>query len=291
MTVDGDIGKSSTLPTSSTPRLLPIDLGKSQLQCNDAVMEVPMSDAEEEVPEWLPAIPPQTDDEVWAQIERRFDDLRDTLNQVELESEKQAIPQRHGVGTKDFGVLWEKPDVEGKVRSWLQIPFDPDRDEDQLHMKWKTALHLATKLEPKIKAQDLNVSFLAEWGAFTEYAATVEHEYLRKRPDLRRFKGGARQSKDQHKRWYAHAFVKLRHDGDTRLDTDQRVLELLNDILERGEYPDPAFPQNWFYEFRSSDGDFTRAFQAPELTLEHIGELAKQPSDDLPFRDLISSDP
>lgn len=251
-----------------------------------------MSDAEEhETPEWLRAIPPQSDDEVWAQIEWRYRDLLDTLNQVQLESERQAIPQRHGVGTKDHGVIWEDPDVEGQLRSWLQIPFNPDRDEDQFLMKWKTALHLATILEPKIKARDLSVSFLAEWGAFTEYAASVEHEYLRERPDTRYKRGGARQSKEQHKRWYAHAFVKLRREGDTRLDTDQRVLELLNDILERGEYPDPAFPQKWFCEFRGKGGDFTRAFQAPELTMEHIKELAKQPSNDLPFRDLISTDP
>ncbi|MDA5095145.1 hypothetical protein O2N63_13740 [Aliiroseovarius sp. KMU-50] len=52
----------------------------------------------------MKAIPPQSDEETWAHIEWRFHDLLDTLNQVKLETEKQAVPQRHGVGTKDLGV-------------------------------------------------------------------------------------------------------------------------------------------------------------------------------------------
>ena len=40
----------------------------------------------QDVPEWLVKLPPKSDEEWWQQIEADFDDLNETINQVQLET-------------------------------------------------------------------------------------------------------------------------------------------------------------------------------------------------------------
>lgn len=248
-----------------------------------------MSDAEKEMPEWLRAIPPQTDDEAWAQIEWRFHDLLDTLNQAKLETKEQAIPRRIGDTRKNSEVTWEDPEVEFKVRPWLQIPFDPDRDEEQILLKREVALGLAYKLEPKIKARNLDASFLAEWGAFTEYAAIVEHEFLRNQPKFQYLKGAEAQSREQHKRWYAKVFVALKSPGDRRADTDGKIIDFIQEILRNGIFPSKHHQRDWFQELLSDDEvQMTASFRQNKLSEVKIRELASIDGSDLPPTDRAS---
>ena len=248
-----------------------------------------MSDAEEEMPDWLKAIPPQTDDETWAQIERRFYDLLDTLNQAKLETKVQAISPRLGNSSKDLRVYWEDPEVGTKVRSWLQIPYDPDRDEELLFFKWKTALHLATKLKPKIKARELSVSFLAEWGAFSDHAGVIEHEFLRNSPKFQYLRGAEAQSREQHKRWYAKVFVALKNPGDRRADTDSKVIDFILEILRNGFFPSKHHQRDWFRELLSEDEIQMRAsFRQNKLSEAKIRDLADTDDNTLPPTDRTS---
>jgi len=178
------------------------------------------------------------------------------------------------------------------MRSWLQIPFDPTRDEEHFYEIWQTAKHLAELPKPKIRDRRIDVQFLSEWGTLCRYAGVIQSEHLRDRPNLQHLKGGVSQNKDQHKRWYAHVFVRLRRNGDDRKTTDMRVLEHLYDLLERNEFPDPDFPSEWYQEFfgKNTD-DLTRAFHEGIFRTSEIEDLAKSSIEDLPPFGLNGSDP
>jgi len=253
---------------------------------------VRLQEDEDNIPDYIKNLPPPTDEKIWASIEDQFNEFNDTILTVKLETKEQAVRQRHGVTTVDKGVYWDDPEASGRVRSWLQIPFDPSRDEEHFLEVWETAKQLAKTLRPKISEQRMDVQFLGEWGAFCRYAGIVEAEYLRDRPNLQHLKGAARQSREQHKRWYAHVFMRLRREGDDRKATDMRVLDHIHELLKQDDFPNPAFPRIWFDEIiNESTEDLTRAFQEGAFKLQDIEELSKSPTDDLPSFGFITSDP
>jgi hypothetical protein len=249
-------------------------------------------DEDGDIPDYVKNFPLLTDDKIWSAIESKFSDFCDVIFHVSLETKEQAVHQRHGVSTVDKGAYLHDPEVGGEVRSWLQIPFDPTRDVQHFLEILQTAKNLADTLRLKISDRNIDVKFLQEWGSFCRYAAVVELEYLRERPNLQHLKGAASQSRAQHKRWYAHVFMRLRQEGDDRKDTDLRVLGHIYDLIEKDHFPDPAYPRIWFEKFIGQNtDDLTRAFQEGQFKLIEIEQLAKSPTDDLPSFEISGSDP
>lgn len=240
-----------------------------------------MAQDDEEIPDYLKNLPPPSDEDHWQFIEDRFNELNRLISSIRLETKEQAVRQRQGVNTVDNGVYWYDNQIGVPVRSWLQIPYDPTRDEQHFQDIWQTAKSLATKVEKNIGDRNIDVEFLSNWGAFCQYASIVELEYLRDRPNLGYLKGGVRQSRDQHKLWFAHAFMQVRRNGDERGDTVGRVLEHLYELLEKDNFVESDFPKKWFKEFFTGD-DITRAFQDTQFSLDEIARLAKEPIDNLP---------
>lgn len=248
---------------------------------------------EDEVPDYLKDLPDPSEDVVWADLADRFEELSDMLRTLRVETKEQAIPQRHGMTAADKGIYWEDPEANGLVRSWLQIRYDPSRDEKHFREIWEAAQEIAARIEPKLKTRRLDVELMRDIAAFSNYAGIVEYEYTRNRPDIRHIKGQWKSNKEQHKRWYAHAFLKLRQPEDTRSTTDGRVVDLIYEILARNKFPDPDFPRKWFEEFfgGQSGQDLTRAFQQQKFSEAEIIQMGAMTIDDLPFRELILHTP
>ena len=182
-------------------------------------------------PELLASVASLTDEERWEIIDWRFHELCDVINTVRLETVQQAIPQRQGNSSVDLSVFWEEPEAEVIVRPWLQIPFDPSRDEQHIHETWSRAVESAKKLQPMIAERKVDPAFVLTWGSFTECAGVIDYELLQGRPDLRYFKGAEKQKREQHRRWYSHVSARLKKPGETRAKTDGRFIEFVRDIL------------------------------------------------------------
>lgn len=242
-----------------------------------------MAQKDDNLPEYLKNVPIPSEDQLWDDIIERFHELSDLLGSLRLETKEQAIPQRHGMRTVDGGIFWDDSEVGIKVRSWLQIPYDQDRDIDDFEVVRETALVLAEKLAARINRRKLDAETLNDWGRFCQYASIVEYEWLRQRPNTRALKGGPKQSRDQHKFWYSHLYLHLRQQGDTRRDTEGRLLDYLNDILEKDQFPDPVFPKEWFEQFLGGTGeDLAASFKQNKLTITEMKRRAEQPLDGLP---------
>ena len=234
-------------------------------------------------PEWLASVASLTDEERWEIIDWRFHELCDVINTVRLETVQQAIPQRQGNSSVDSSVFWEEPEAGVIVRPWLQIPFDPSRDEQHFHEIWSRAVECAKKLQPMIVERKVDLAFVLTWGSFAECAGVIESELQRGGPDLRYLKGGEKRSREQHRRWYSHVSARLKKPGETRADTDSRFIEFVRDIIENGRFPRPEFDETWYKEFFSEDQTgLSRSFQQSRLSQLAMNELAKSSLEDLP---------
>ena len=238
---------------------------------------------EQEMPDWLQNLPAISDDEKWKDIERRLSELCDVLNQVKFETKRHAVPQRQGNETKALGYRWFDPDARAKVRPWLEVPYDPDRDIETFLLKRDIALGLSQRLRPKIQERATDITFIAEWGVFNEYAGIIEHEYLRERPNLQYLSGANSQSRDQHRRWYSHVSALLREPGDKRRMTDDRFIEFVQNILANGYFPRGGFDENWYEQLLSKDQEHpASSLMQNKLSRKKMDELARSSLDDLP---------
>lgn len=131
-----------------------------------------MAEDDDEIPEYLRSLPAPSEDELWKDIADRFFELVNMLRSVRLETKEQAIHQRQGMKSVDRGVYWDDPDAGVRTRSWLQIPYDPDREIGDFQAVWETALVLAEQLKPKIAARELSIETLCRYpsGGLTRRA-------------------------------------------------------------------------------------------------------------------------
>ena len=234
-------------------------------------------------PEWLASVASLTDEERWEIIDWRFHELCDVINTVQLETIQQAIPQRQGNSSVDLSVFWEEPEAEVIVRPWLQIPFDPSRDEQHFHEIWSRAVECAKKLHPMIAERKVDPAFVLTWGSFTECAGVIEYELLQGRPDLRYLKGAEMQKREQHRRWFSHVSARLKMPDETREVTDGRFIEFVREIIENGYFPRPEFDEDWYKQFISEDQTgLSLSFQQRRLSQLAMNELASSSLEDLP---------
>ncbi|MEJ5218901.1 hypothetical protein WG622_11645 [Cognatishimia sp. D5M38] len=232
---------------------------------------------------WLASVSSLTDEERWEIIDWRFHELCDVINTVRLENKQQAIPQRQGNSSVDLSVFWEEPEAGVKVRPWLQIPFDPSRDEQHFHEIWSRAVECAKKLKPMIADRKVDLAFVLTWGSFAECAGVIEHELHRGRPDLRYLKGAEKLKREQHKRWYSHVSARLKKPGETREKTDSSFIEFVRSILETGRFPRPEFDETWYRELMSTNEEqLTSALVQKNLSQKKMDELATSSLEDLP---------
>jgi hypothetical protein len=245
--------------------------------------EVHMAGSDDGVPEYLRKLPAQTDNEIWDEIVDRFGELDELLRSVRLETREQAVHQRHGMSTVDNATYWEDPDVSCAVRPWLQIPYNPERDLTRFLDIWSTAQAIAKTLEPKLAERRLSVELLREWGSFCGYASVIENEYLQARPNLQHLKGSAAQSRNQQKVWFAHLYRSLKRKGDRRADVEGRIIQRILDIIDRKDFRNEVFPEDWFRQFLGEGGeDLASSFRQNKLPEKEILLLAEKPMSNLP---------
>lgn len=238
---------------------------------------------EDDIPNYIKNSPPPTDDEIWDGITSRFEELHSTLYEVRLENKEQAVPAKIGNKFVDNGVYWRDDELGFDVRSWLQIPYDPTRDEFHFIEIWKVAKKLGERLAPKIANRQIDVEFMSEWGSFCEFASIVQYEYLNDRPNLQHQKGAASQSRHGQKKWLAHIYKYFLRDGDVRADTDGRVLNFLQTILDDKVFPDDRFDEGWYRKILNKDGDdFTSSFKSNKLSWPRMKNQLAMPVDDIP---------
>lgn len=222
-----------------------------------------------------------TERDYWSSIANTFDEFCDEFRNIKLETEEQAIKARNKDQTFDNGLYWDDPEIEGNVRSWQQIPFNPVHDGLSLQEKRDTALQIAERIRPNIVNKRFSVEFARDWGLFCEYAGQWRMAYLQERPYLNHRHGGARYRKDQHKVWYSKLHVALKQDGDRRGDTDQRILEHIRNVLECNQNPSGFPSKEWIDEIVDfSNNGFRRAVN--KMSKRKILEEAQTDDPNLP---------
>lgn len=241
-----------------------------------------MPDFDARLREYLQASEPITDDEIWENIQGRFDDLFELISIVRLETKEEAIAQRHGVNMEDRRIYWLDAQVGQKVRAWFVIPYDPKRDLDNFGFELNAAKELAKRIRQQLGERILSLELLTNWGWFCAFATSIELELSQDEPDLRYLKGGASQSNSQRRLWLSHLYMQCRIKGDRRIDVEAKVVSKIEALLERDHFPDPNFPRKWFEEFLGPDGDLRPAFGEKDLTFAAIKELSALPLERLP---------
>ena len=78
-----------------------------------------------------------SDDDFWESIETEFEDMVLVVRDLRLETEAQSVGKKVGQKIENWELFWEDPEAGARVRPWLQIPWNPERDNEALLEMWE----------------------------------------------------------------------------------------------------------------------------------------------------------
>lgn len=143
-----------------------------------------MSENAEDLPDYMKSYQ-ATDNQLWEQIEKRFDELRELVETTRLETRKEAVGEAVEKGKwRDTAPRWEDPEIGVNVRPWLLVPYIKAVDQDYLQDCYETAGQLIPRIEKALERKALTIQFLGDWGAFCRYAGAIEVVYFGRQDEM-----------------------------------------------------------------------------------------------------------
>ena len=248
----------------------------------------------------------------WKELEWRFSELRDVVENCRLETREEAVGvQIPGGGKrkhkkwKPTTSEWHDEEIGFPVRAWNLVPYIDALDQTMLHDRLEAARRLIPELRGHFAERKMTLSFLRAWGLFCEYAGAINLVYLSE-PNVghaRSAVGGARDNLDRHRVWFAHyylrSFEQHRNNERARYDVQRLVNAKLHELKKANEDAELA---EWLERFltpkaedeKVSDPEdekvpdpedeerpLTREFQR-ELSKAKMQVLVNEPTEGLP---------
>lgn len=227
--------------------------------------------------------------DIWSKLKFDLAECR-TIFQMRLETKGEAIGKRRATTTAstnkaqkwiDTAPRWVDEAHGQSVRPWLMIPFVDAIDQEELADRLEAGKRLLASIELRVEARELTPELVKDWGLLNRWAGALELIY-HTQPNVGRLREGA-EHLDDHKRWFAHNFLRIYKRG--RLDAAFDEIELfVNTALSQPEYKD------WFSRFLSDTASdrwedkrrLTNAFRK-DLSVAEMRRLQATPlSNDIP---------
>lgn len=218
--------------------------------------------------------PPPSDELLWQEFREEFEDLRDLIETVRVETREEAVGQTFP--------RWADPEI-GTVPAWLLVPYRNDADADRVKSWHEAARSLIPTLEWSLKEQSLTLEFARAGGTFCRAASIVETAYLSEGdevPAKRSGRAGAKAvTKHAQRKWVAHLLKRL--DAMTRKHAEIQIVKIINAILSAQKFP-PGFDAEWFESMLDQKGNLKTSYGHRHFYKRRMMVLLRESTDDIP---------
>jgi hypothetical protein len=253
--------------------------------------------ANQDHPDFLRNSSTNSPEETWEALEFRFSELRDLVENARLENKDEAIGKRDNAGWRDTAPRWFDIETGISTRAWLLVPYVEGVDPAELQARVTWAKELIPPLEAQFARRILTPQFLRDWGNFCAATGAVELCYFSQTQAGRARSAqasGAAVSLDDHKRWFAHYFLRVFEGRGKRASAEAKVEALINAIIDGRIYVPDDWEVRWFERFLRldippTDPEYAKladAFRENKLSVRYMTDLVKTGQEGIPPLDL-----
>ena len=209
---------------------------------------------------------PKREEEFWAIIEETFEQVEGALTDYPVETRDEALePQR--------SAPLESIRYRGASEHY-----------DSRDYFIELGRRFLPEVERQIGARELTPKFAKDWGVIMMCYGFIASHILDDSDGLFRARVTRRsanaRNREPQKKWIAHQLLRHFKAGCKRKQAEGRVEKLIQDILERGEFP-TGFDRSWF-ESMLKDGALVHTYHQKHMPDQDLQEFADQPTDDIP---------
>lgn len=222
-----------------------------------------------------------------------WETIKNDLEGVIFETQDDALSERLRESTDQHGL---------RYLDWRVARYRKSDDRDMLKRFHQIGLEALDQARKSLEKGNLDTRFIYYWGMLSACHGYVLAACLAQGNDLASERAGAASREatglHQHKRWFAHYYLRERPNHKNREQTLAALMRLVDAITD-GEIPAvPPGQQGWFERFLSLDehirgtkepnpsqNKFTKTFRK-ELTEKEMKKLSSESTDGLPPLDL-----
>jgi hypothetical protein len=212
---------------------------------------------------------PKSQEEFWTIIEETFVQVEGALTAYPVEARDEALSGAlRGGKFKDASLSFIR---HRGVRE----------DLDSRDYFLELGREFLPKVERQIKARKLTRKFAKDWGVVMMCHGFISAHILDDTDGLFQARAGQSGNRDAERKYVAHLLLHWMGKGLKRKEAEGRVEKHIQDILERGVFPD-GFGEEWFEPILRKRGPLAATYDQKHLPNKILPELAALPTDDIP---------
>jgi hypothetical protein len=218
---------------------------------------------------------PKNDDDFWTIIEEMLSMAEYVLLEHRVETREEAVTGtlrlRHGTTFRD------------PLAAFIRYR-GVDKDVDSRDYFLELGRKFLPKVARQIKARRLTPKFARNWGVVMTCHGFISAHILDDSDGLSHLRAGRKsaekRNKDAQRKYVSRLLLHWIDRGHKRKGAEGQVERHIQDILDRGAFPD-GFDEGWFKSILR-EGALAATYDQKHLPLGRLRELAKQPRNDLP---------
>lgn len=212
---------------------------------------------------------PSSEAEMWDVLGEQFEFARMVLAETPVETREEALS----------GSSWKRS-VPGFAIRYRGVSEENDLREHYLEM----GQGLLDPVAEAISARQMTPEFMQQWGQLMFCHGYLASYALDDSDDLAHQRAGYRtaekRSKDSQRHWLARLIVPLVDRGMSREQAEERVGEIVADILRRKVFSE-GFAADWYAPMLTG-GYLASTYDSKHFSLKRMRALVAEPAGDIP---------